>query len=242
MSRSPSAFLSVAILAGFVLLVAPGCKKPPAPAPPPAPEVRLQVTSVNPGRVAPGVPSPVRVYGSAFEPGATVAFSGTAVTSQPGAEVRVSDPNTIELTVPPLPAGAYDVVVSNPSGESATLRSGLMVKVLELPCRSVTVNFGFDVSSLNSGARSTLDGYMDCYQSASGSIKIEGHADERGTVDYNLALGQRRADAVKSHLVGSGVSGSRISTMSYGEERPAASGHNESAWSQNRRAEITASE
>jgi peptidoglycan-associated lipoprotein len=83
---------------------------------------------------------------------------------------------------------------------------------------------------------------MDCYQSAAGSIKVEGHADERGTVDYNLALGQRRADTVKSHLVGSGVATSRVSTMSYGEERPAASGHNESAWSQNRRADLTASE
>jgi peptidoglycan-associated lipoprotein len=66
-------------------------------------------------------------------------------------------------------------------------------------------------------------------------ITIEGHCDERGTREYNLALGERRANAVKDYLVALGVSASRIMTISYGEERPVALGHNESAWAQNRR-------
>jgi peptidoglycan-associated lipoprotein len=67
-------------------------------------------------------------------------------------------------------------------------------------------------------------------------ITIEGHCDERGTRDYNLALGERRANSAKNYLASLGVDSSRIQTVSYGKERPAAMGSNESAWSQNRRA------
>ena len=67
-------------------------------------------------------------------------------------------------------------------------------------------------------------------------IQIEGHCDERGTVEYNLALGERRADSTKRYLVSLGVSPDRIATISYGEERPLDPGHNEEAWAKNRRA------
>lgn len=67
-------------------------------------------------------------------------------------------------------------------------------------------------------------------------VQVEGHADERGTREYNLALGQRRANAARDVLVASGVNGARISTISYGKDRPAALGSNEDAWAQNRRA------
>ena len=70
------------------------------------------------------------------------------------------------------------------------------------------------------------------------SLKIEGHCDERGTAEYNLALGERRAKVVMSYLVSLGVPPGRISTISYGEERPSASGHDERAWAKNRRAEF----
>ena len=237
-----SLFSSAAVMLGLVLIAGPGCKKkPPAPPPPPpAPEVRLQVTSVSPREVTPNQATSAQIFGSSFESGATVQFSGP--TSAAGQEVRVSNSNTISLTIPALPAGTYNVVVSNPGGEQATLRSGLSVRLSEPPCARATVYFGFDVHALDGSAKGTLDGNMSCYQSLTGQVKIEGHADERGTVDYNLALGQRRADAVKRHLTSGGVSSSRVSTVSYGEERPAASGHNESAWRQNRRAEILASE
>ena len=77
---------------------------------------------------------------------------------------------------------------------------------------------------------------------AAGRIQIEGHCDERGTVDYNLALGQRRSDSVKQYLVGAGVASSRVSTTTYGEERPVDRSHNETAWAKNRRAELIATE
>ncbi|MEQ1706615.1 MAG: peptidoglycan-associated lipoprotein Pal, partial [Rickettsiales bacterium] len=73
-------------------------------------------------------------------------------------------------------------------------------------------------------------------QNANVNITIEGHCDERGPREYNIALGERRATAAKKFLVGLGVSANRVSTISYGKERPAVAGSDESAWSQNRRA------
>ncbi len=71
------------------------------------------------------------------------------------------------------------------------------------------------------------------------AIRIEGHADERGSVDYNLSLGERRAQAVHDELLKRGIDAKRLRIVSYGEERPVAPGHNEEAWSKNRRAEFT---
>lgn len=68
------------------------------------------------------------------------------------------------------------------------------------------------------------------------AVEVEGHCDERGTTEYNLALGQRRADAVLAYLKDMGVTASSVQTVSYGEEKPFAQGHDETAWSQNRRA------
>ena len=69
-------------------------------------------------------------------------------------------------------------------------------------------------------------------------VRVEGYADERGSTEYNLALGQRRADGVKKMLVLSGAQSGQVDTVSYGEEKPRATGHDESAWSQNRRSDI----
>ena len=68
------------------------------------------------------------------------------------------------------------------------------------------------------------------------TITLEGHCDERGTVEYNQALGEKRANAARDYLVNAGVSAARVQTLSYGKERPFAEGHDESAWAQNRRA------
>ena len=98
------------------------------------------------------------------------------------------------------------------------------------------VFFETDSSELNAASRTTLDNQASWLgQYPSLSITVEGHADERGTREYNLALGERRANSVKSYLTALGVSPSRITTISYGKERPAVPGANDSAWSQNRR-------
>jgi peptidoglycan-associated lipoprotein len=241
MSRSKT--LALALFLVPALLAGAGCKKkPPAPPPPPPPpvEVRLQVTAISPSTIAPKTPTPAKVYGSAFEDGATVTFSGPVELR--GQEVAVEGGNTLSLTIPGLVDGTYDVKVSNADGTSSVLRSGLTVRTMDLACRNVLVNFDFDRSNLRTDAKSLLDTNMSCFQSITGQIRVEGHCDERGTVDYNLALGQRRADSVKQYLVSAGVATSRVTTTSFGEERPVDRTHNEAAWGKNRRAEITATE
>ncbi len=99
------------------------------------------------------------------------------------------------------------------------------------------VYFDFDSSALLPMAQAVLEKKAEWLRNNSGgSVVIEGHCDERGTSEYNLALGDRRAKSVKTFLVDLGVSASRLITLSYGEERPADSGHNEEAWAKNRRA------
>lgn len=100
-----------------------------------------------------------------------------------------------------------------------------------------TVYFAFDSSALSTSTRSTLASNADYLKSnSSAKIQIEGHCDERGGVQYNLALGERRANSVKNYLTALGIASSRISTISYGKERPIAFGHEEDSWSKNRRA------
>ena len=100
-----------------------------------------------------------------------------------------------------------------------------------------TVNFDFDSAELTVSARSTLN-RQAAFLSLNPDlmIVIEGHADERGTREYNLALGERRAAAVRDYLVAKGINSARVRTVSYGKERPAAAGSVESAWAKNRRA------
>ncbi len=99
------------------------------------------------------------------------------------------------------------------------------------------VFFGFDSAALDEAAQETLDRQAAwLMQFPDLTVTVEGHADERGTAEYNLALGERRATAVKNYLVAKGIDPNRILTISYGEERPVDPGHNEAAWALNRRA------
>jgi peptidoglycan-associated lipoprotein len=99
------------------------------------------------------------------------------------------------------------------------------------------VYFDFDSNALRPDAIDILNKNGDkIKQVPNVKIQIEGHCDERGTQEYNLALGERRALAVRDYLVKVGVSGDRLLTISFGEEKPAVEGHDESAWGQNRRA------
>ena len=101
------------------------------------------------------------------------------------------------------------------------------------------VYFDYDKSELTSSARKALEDNARCIQEKGFTkVKIEGHADERGSTEYNLALGQRRADSVKKYLTNLGVSSSALRTISYGEEQPLENGAGEAIWSKNRRAEL----
>lgn len=100
-----------------------------------------------------------------------------------------------------------------------------------------TVNFPYDSHTLTSEARTTLKNNAEVMKKNSGlKVQIEGHCDQRGGIQYNIALGEKRAAAVKSYLVSQGVAGNRVSTISYGKERPLSTADTEAAHAQNRRA------
>ncbi len=100
-----------------------------------------------------------------------------------------------------------------------------------------TIYFAYDSQEISETGRRQLRGNAEWLKAHTDvNTVIQGHCDERGTIEYNLALGERRADSIRSYLTNLGIDRSRIRIITYGEERPAAPGHSESAWSQNRRA------
>tara|TARA_B100001123_G_C14825871_1_gene834144 strand:+ start:155 stop:664 length:510 start_codon:yes stop_codon:yes gene_type:complete len=97
------------------------------------------------------------------------------------------------------------------------------------------VFFDYDSAELDADAQELLQDQVAWIKQHNVSVTIEGHCDERGTREYNLALGEKRAQSVKNYLISLGVSSGKVSTISYGKERPAVVGSNDGAWSQNRR-------
>ncbi len=136
-------------------------------------------------------------------------------------------------TPPPAPPQAEAVPTPPPAPSEPPAPPPVQVTRVEFE----PVFFDFDSFALRDDARSTLDQNGRVLRDNSGTrITIEGHCDERGTVEYNQALGEKRAQAARDYLVSAGIDGSRIQTISYGKERAYADGHDESAWQQNRRA------
>ena len=133
-------------------------------------------------------------------------------------------------------SGASSTSASSSSSGPASADSD--VESLESVLAKVgsTVYFGYDESSLSAEAQATLD-RQAAFLKANPSIRIviEGHCDERGTREYNLALGDRRASAARDYLVAKGVNASRLTTISYGKERPAVGGSNDTSYALNRR-------
>lgn len=132
---------------------------------------------------------------------------------------------------------------SNPCGAGKDCVEGhcqMNEKPAESACStSGTIHFDFDKYDIKSGDDSTLNDLGMCLtKDPSVKIVIEGNCDERGSSEYNMALGNRRADAVKGYLTNKGVSADRIKTVSFGKENPVDKGHNEEAWAANRRADV----
>jgi len=126
-----------------------------------------------------------------------------------------------------------------PTAETFSESSSSLADTLNARHILKPVYFDFDSAELRQDGKETLtQNAAGIKANASLAVRIEGHCDERGTVEYNLALGDRRARAAKDHLISLGISGNKLRTISYGKERPADPGHNEQAWALNRRAEF----
>ena len=109
---------------------------------------------------------------------------------------------------------------------------------MEVAGQFEAVYFDYDSAQINESERSKIERVASSMKGNSSQVIVEGNCDERGSTEYNLALGERRALAVRAYLIGLGVDGARLQTKSYGEEKPVDPGHDESAWSKNRRAEF----
>lgn len=137
-----------------------------------------------------------------------------------------------------LPPPPEDVATPTPTPTSTGPAVGSMQHFIAAVGQSNTVVYfetdRYNIDAEDSAKLQTQAQYFSQYPQI--NFTIEGHADERGTREYNLALGERRANAAKNYLVSVGIPASRIRTVSYGKERPVALGSNESAWAQNRRA------
>ncbi|MGL4860251.1 MAG: peptidoglycan-associated lipoprotein Pal [Enterobacteriaceae bacterium] len=133
-------------------------------------------------------------------------------------------------------AGMNNTTGSGEYGSSAGMDENARLALQELQRKNI-VYFGFDRYDVSPEYAQILDEHANFLRNnPSYKVVIEGHADERGTPEYNIALGERRATAVQMYLQGKGVSADQLSIVSYGKEKPAVLGHDEAAWAKNRRA------
>jgi peptidoglycan-associated lipoprotein len=151
-------------------------------------------------------------------PGGTSTGTGTEQPVDAGPDIRSVDPDA---------ASGEDFTVSDPSGEGGPLED---------------IHFELDQAELTDQARAILERNAQWIKAhPAAKVRVEGHCDERGTVEYNLALGERRAQSTRDYLVSLGVAGDRLATVSYGKERPLDTGATETAYSRNRRAHFAVS-
>ena len=157
---------------------------------------------------------------------------------KPPSEPTSTTPPPVETAPPPAEEVTPDEGFSTPPVEPATPIEDENEVIRRLNAQNVlgTVYFDFDKFNLKPDALEQLKENAEWLKSnPQYRVRIEGNCDERGTVEYNLALGERRASAARDYLTQAGISTSRIVTISYGEEHPVDPGHRESAWSKNRR-------
>ena len=209
--------------------------QPPAPPTPPAPARPTVTLQASPASVNKGESSTLS-WNSTDATQLSIGPEVGAVTAQGSTKVTPSDSTT------------YTITATGPGG-SASASATVSVSVPppppvekgpsddELFLRDVRdAYFDYDKADIRADAREALSKTADFFK-AHPNIKanIEGHCDERGSTEYNLGLGQRRADAVKQYLVSLGVSADRLTTVSFGKEKPFCMDHNETCWQQNRR-------
>ena len=245
MRRSLFTIAVVTLLVAGLAATATGCKKkvtpppavtktepPPPPPPPPSPTIRL---SASPSTIERGKSSTL-AWSSANAAGVTIdggvgnvepsgsrSVSPTASTTYtaratgPGGSAAAEARITV-TTPPPPPAPPPPRVISDSEFFSSNVKD---------------IYFDYDKYDIRDEARTTLQGNARALAERSGiKLTIEGHCDERGSEKYNLALGDRRANAAKEFLAGQGVNADRIDTVSYGKEKPVCSDHSEECWQQ----------
>lgn len=154
-------------------------------------------------------------------------------------EDEMADAKASTVATGPGSGSAMGSGTSRPAAEDPSRRATEIARSAREEFQNRSIYFAFDRYDLSTEAKGILDRKVAFLsENRDVRVQIEGHCDERGTTAYNLALGERRANSAKTYLVTAGVNAGRLSTVSYGEERPADPGHTEAAWSKNRRAQF----
>jgi peptidoglycan-associated lipoprotein len=253
---------TIALLSLSLMLFLAGCKKKAAPPPPPPPPAPVE-------KPAPPAPARPTISEFAAEPStiergqsATLRWSSSDATEAAIDQGIGSVSTRGQRTIYPNETVTYTLTVKGPGG-TATQTATVNVRVPpppppapEAPAPSKTFSdrlnnevkdayFDYDQSTIREDARATLTKDADALKSifndfSSATVMVEGHCDERGSEEYNLALGDRRATAAKEFLVQLGVSADKLRTISYGKDRPQCTEHNEECFQLNRRAHFSA--
>jgi len=261
--KQSQSWQSTALLLMFVAFMSFACKKTPAPPPPPPPTantgdtpapalpaptvtLRADTSTITRGAaitltwesrnaatvdIQPGIGSvtPVGAGSRQVTPASSLTYEITAV----GPGGRAGDTLRITVNDPPPPAAT-----TSRGGDAVAPPAALNLTAQQIFDRDMKpINFDYDKSDIREdqkGKLQTATNYLK--QNATVRLTIEGNADERGSEEYNLALGDRRANAVKQYLVSQGIAENRLSSVSYGEERPVCSAQTEDCFEQNRRA------
>jgi len=233
------------ILASAALLFTAGCKNKPKPAPaappPPPPAAAKPTVTFSADRTS------VNKGESARLSWTTTDASNVSISPEVGAVTPQGS-----TTVTPADSTTYTLTASGPGGSAdATVRISVSAPPPPPPAKVSTWRdefpgavhdafFDYDKADIRADAKQALEqdaDFLKKYPEA--RIVVEGHCDERGSTEYNLALGDRRANAVKQYLVNLGIPASNISTVSYGKEKPFCTESTESCWQQNRRGHLT---
>lgn len=174
---------------------------------------------------------------------AVLALGAAGCSSKAKTKTTPEAPQAPAETPAPAPAEPTPAPVAEPFPQQPVDKTPVVEPTIdELNRQGVlrTVYFAYNSNDLDDAARATLQANADWMKAhAKYTVELGGHCDERGSIGYNVALGDRRASAVKSYLVSLGVDGGKLVAISYGEEKPADPGHTEAAWAKNRRAEFT---
>jgi peptidoglycan-associated lipoprotein len=231
-------WFALAVTLGGVLALGACSKKaaPPPPPPPPAPAAPTASLSANPGSIQPGQSSTLS-WQTSNATDVTIDGIG-AVQANGSQQVTPTDSTTYHLTAKGS-GGSQEatarVTVAAPPPPPPPVAAGPTDE--DLFSQNIKdVYFDYDKADVRGDQQGSILGDVQFLnQHAAISFTVEGHCDERGSTEYNLALGDKRATAVKNALVSAGVGAARIKTISYGKEKPFCSESNEACWQQNRR-------
>jgi len=229
----------------FVMLAAavfsPGCKKPPAAKPPetkpqpPAPASPTVTLQASPGTINKG-DSATLTWNSTDATQLSIDQGVGAVTAQGSTKVTPSDSTTYTITATG-PGGSANATASVTVNAPPPVEQPRQPSLDELFLKEVRdAYFDYDKADLRPDARAAITKTADFLKNYPQiKVRIEGHCDERGSTEYNLGLGDRRANAVRQFLVSLGVTADRMEVVSFGKEKPFCTESNEACWSQNRR-------